>query len=71
MFEQIMSDGQTGTSPAREVQFRGRHGRPDGRVCMRECVESIRTKRMNLAESGWRTDMDSFCTKDEVIHEYY
>jgi hypothetical protein len=37
---------------------------------MRECVESIRTKRMNLAESR-RTDMDSFCTKDEVIHEYY
>jgi hypothetical protein len=31
---------------------------------MRECVESVRTKRVDLAESGRRTDMDFFCTKD-------
>jgi hypothetical protein len=61
---------QTSTSSARKVQFRGRHGRPDGRVYMRECVESICNKRVDLAESGRRADMDSFCTKDLVMHKY-
>jgi hypothetical protein len=39
-----------------------------------ECVESVWTKRACLAESGLRTDMDSFqdsfCIKDKVVHEY-
>jgi hypothetical protein len=37
---------------------------------MRECVERVRTKRVNLAESGAVDGHGLFLTKDEVIHKY-